>query len=241
MINFAHRGVSSIYPENTIAAFKEAINIKCDGIELDVHKSRDNKLVIIHDEDIKRTYIGKGLIKDFTLEELRTFKNRENNIVDNNEDRIPTLDEVLELIKDRKIILNIELKTDVIHYKDIEKDVLDMINKYKIKDRVIISSFNHNSLKICRELDKDIKLGALYDKNINNVVQYARELSFNAIHPEVTLISKELINEAHKNDIKVNVYTVDYKFIMKRLINMGVDGIFTNKPQVLKKVLEEMK
>ena len=76
MINFAHRGASAIYPENTILAFKKAIEINSDGIELDVHKSKDNKLVVIHDEDIRRTYDGEGLVQNFTLEELKRFKNK---------------------------------------------------------------------------------------------------------------------------------------------------------------------
>ena len=239
MINFAHRGASAIYPENTILAFKKAIEINSDGIELDVHKSKDNKLVVIHDEDIRRTYDGEGLVQNFTLEELKRFKNKSKDYSENIECRIPTLEEVLKLIKDTRIILNIELKTDEIHYFNIEEDVLNLINKYGIKNRVIISSFNHESLKICRSLDSEIKLGVLYDKKIENVISYAKDLKANAIHPDVTLVNKELIEEAHRNNVKVNTYTVDCKEIMKNLYSLGVDGVFTNKPDLLKKVIKE--
>ena len=241
MINFAHRGASYHYPENTILAFSEAIKMGCSGIELDVHKSKDNKLVVIHDENIQRTYLGNGLVKDFTVEQLKSFKCIDKRFIDDERCKIPTLEEVLELIKDTKLLLNIELKTDEIEYEGIEEDVLKLIYKYNIKDRVIISSFNHDSLKKCRELDSEIKLGALYSKDIDNVVEYAKNIKVNALHPKVTLISKELVDKAHENNLSVNVYTVDYKIVMKKLINMNIDGIFTNKPDVLSKILDSKK
>ena len=94
MINFAHRGASKYFPENTILAFKEAIKTGATGIELDVHKTKDNILVVIHDEDIQRTFKGKGLVKDMTLKELRSFKCRNINFEENLECRLPTLEDV---------------------------------------------------------------------------------------------------------------------------------------------------
>lgn len=240
MINFAHRGASSVYPENTILAFKEAISLGCDGIELDVHKSKDNVIVVIHDEDIRRTFRGKGLVKDYTLEELRSFKCRQRDFRENQECLIPTLEEVLQLIKNNNVFLNIELKTDVIHYENIEEDVINLVKKYNLKDKVLISSFNHKSLEICKKIDKEIEVGALYSKRIKNVIDYAKLLKFDAIHPKFALISKELIDEAHNNGIKVNVYTVNKESRMKRLISFNADGIFTDYTSILKSVKEEM-
>lgn len=240
MINFAHRGASSLYPENTILAFKEAINLGCDGIELDVHKSKDNVLVVIHDEDIKRTHKGKGLVKDYTLEELIKFKCRKKEFEDSELCRIPTLEEVIQLIVDTNIVLNIELKTDVIHYDKIEEEVINLVKKYGLKNRVLISSFNHKSLEICKSIDSEIQVGVLYSKRIKNVVEYAKSLKVNAIHPKATLISKEIIDEAHNNGIKVNVYTVNKERLMKKLIDFKADGIFTDYTSILKSVKEEM-
>lgn len=240
MINFAHRGASSRYPENTMLALREAISLGCDGIELDVHKSKDNMVVVIHDENIKRTFKGRGLIKNYTLDELKKFKCRKRGFEDNEQCLIPTLDEVLQLIMDKNIYLNIELKTDVIHYKNIEEDVINLVKKYNLKKRVIISSFNHRSLKICKSIDSDIQVGALYSREIKRVIDYAKTLQLDAIHPKLSLISKELIDEAHNNGIKVNVYTVNKVNEMKKLINYNVDGIFTDYTDVLKEVKEEM-
>ena len=204
MINFAHRGASKYYPENTILAIKEGIKTKAAGLEIDVHKSKDNKLVVIHDEDIERTFIGKGLVKDYTLQELKSFKCRNKNFEDNLECRIPTLEEVLELVKESNIILNIELKTDEIHYDGIERDVIDLVNKYNLKNRIILSSFNHESIRICREIDSKIKTGLLYSKPIEDVVNYAKSFGANAIHPDIRLVSEGLIREAKKNNIEVS-------------------------------------
>lgn len=237
MINFAHRGASKYFPENTILAFKEAIKTGATGIELDVHKTKDNILVVIHDEDIQRTFKGKGLVKDMTLKELRSFKCRNINFEENLECRLPTLEDVLELIKDTNIILNIEIKTDKIHYEGIEKDVIDMINKYKLKEKVIISSFNHESIKICREIDDKIQIGLLYEKPIEDVIKYAKVLGVDAIHPDLRLVSEKLIIEAKENNIKVNVYTVNYPEYMKILIKAGVNGIITDYPDLLQEVI----
>ena len=107
MINFAHRGASGDYPENTLLAFEEGIKCGASGIELDVHKTKDNKIVVIHDEDIERTFKGKGLVKDFTLNELKEFNTRKELFKNFKTSKIPTLEEVLNLIKNSNVILNI--------------------------------------------------------------------------------------------------------------------------------------
>ena len=101
MINFAHRGASGDYPENTLLAFKEGIKRGGNGIELDVHKTKDSELVVIHDEDVERTMQSKGLIKDLTLAEIRQLKCKKALFANHEECRIPTLDEVLKLVKDQ--------------------------------------------------------------------------------------------------------------------------------------------
>ena len=237
MINFAHRGSSKYFPENTILSLKEGIKSGSNGLEIDVHKTKDNKLVVIHDEDIQRTFKGKGLVKNMTLEELRNFKCRNKNFEDNLECRIPTLSEVLDIIKDTNVILNIELKTDEIHYEDIEKDVIELVNRYGLKRQIILSSFNHESIRICREIDSEIETGLLYYKEIENVVQYAKKLGANAIHPDLRVVSEELIKEANENNIKVNIYTVNSPIYMRKLIKAGVNGIFTDYPDLLDEII----
>lgn len=236
MINFAHRGASNDYPENTILSLKEGIKSKANGLEIDVHKSKDNKLVVIHDEDVERTFIGRGLVKDFTLKELKALKNRKKLFRDNEECHIPTLKEVLDLIKDKNILLNIELKTDVIHYEGIEEDVVNLIKKYKIEDKIILSSFNHESIKKVK-LISNIKTGMLYENPINNIFEYAKSLGVEYIHPDLRLVNEELIKEAHKNNLKVNIFTVNNPMHMRMCIANKVDGVFTDYPELLSEIL----
>ena len=236
MINFAHRGASNDYPENTILSLKEGIKSGANGLEIDVHKSKDNKLVVIHDEDVERTFIGRGLVKDFTLKELKELKNRKKLFRDNKECHIPTLEEVLDLIKDKDILLNIELKTDVIRYEGIEEDVVNLIKKYKIQDKIILSSFNHQSIKKVK-LISNIKTGMLYEKPIDNIFEYAKALGVEYIHPDLRLVNEELIKEAHKNNLKVNIFTVNNPIYMRMCIANKVDGVFTDYPQLLNEIL----
>lgn len=240
MINFAHRGESSDYPENTILSLREGIKSGAKGLEIDVHKSKDNKLVVIHDEDIERTFVGRGLVKDFTLEELKSFKNRKKLFRDNEECHIPTLEEVLDLIKDIDIdiLLNIELKTDVIQYLGIEEDVINLIKSYGVEDKIIVSSFNHESIKKVKSIS-NIKTGILYESPIINIVEYAKSLGAYAIHPDIRLVSEELIKEAHENNLKINIFTVNNPMHMRLLIKNKVDGAFTDYPELLDEILKE--
>ncbi|MGL4772729.1 MAG: glycerophosphodiester phosphodiesterase [Clostridium sp.] len=236
MINFAHRGASGYYPENTILAIKEGIKCGATGLEIDVHKTKDGEIVVIHDEDVKRTFHGNGLIRNYTLSELKSLENK-NPRFNDFECNIPTLEEVILLIKDREILLNIELKTDEIHYEGIEDDVIKIIKRHGIEERVILSSFNHESIKISKEIYRNIKTGALYHYEIENVIEYAKELGADAIHPSGTLVTKELIEEAHKNNLMVNIYTVNEIKDMKTLLDLNVDGVFTDYPDRLKSIL----
>jgi len=158
---FAHRGFSGKYPENTMLAFEKAVEIGVDGIEMDVHLTKDNELVIIHDEDIRRTCNGEGLVKDMTLEELKKFDASATYTGVYGINPIPTLREYFELVKDTEIITNIELKTGIFEYPTIEKRVIDMIYEYGLQDKIILSSFNHFTVKRCEEHAPEIKRGFL--------------------------------------------------------------------------------
>ncbi len=240
MIIFAHRGYSGEYPENTILAFEEALKAGATGIELDVHKTKDGKLAVIHDESIDRTFLGEGLVKDYDLRDLKKLDNRNEKFRDNIDSIIGTLEEVILLISFRdNFTLNIELKTDVIHYDGIEKDVLEMLDSYDMIDNTIISSFNHKSLKICKEINKNIRTAALYSEPIDDIVNYARDLGVYAIHPDYKFVNEELVKKCHENNILVNTYTVNKKEDIQRLINQGVDGIITDYPNIALEVLNK--
>ena len=150
--NFAHRGFSGKYPENTILAFKKAIEAGAQGIELDVQLTKDGEIVIIHDETIDRTTDGKCEVISYTYEELKKFDASYIYRGQMGFNKIPTLREYFELIKDTDIVTNIELKTGINEYLGIEKKVWDMICEFNLADRIIISSFNHYSILRMKEI-----------------------------------------------------------------------------------------
>lgn len=142
---FGHRGASAYAPENTLPAFALAIEQGADGVELDVHLTRDNELVVIHDEDVRRTTNGTGLVKDYTLAELQALC-ADNGMSGFAEARIPTLQQVLDLIKPSNLLVNIELKTGILWYDGIEEKALHLVEQMGMQERVIWSSFNHYSV-----------------------------------------------------------------------------------------------
>src|SRR5574344_1661115 len=144
--NFGHRGYSGKYPENTRLSFSKAIEAGADDIELDVQLSKDNKIVICHDETVNRTTNGSGRIKDKTLSELQSLDASYTYTGQMGINRIPTLEEYFELVKDLPVITNIEMKTGKYEYLPMEKMVYDMICRYNLQQKVIISSFNHYTI-----------------------------------------------------------------------------------------------
>ena len=140
---------SGKYPENTMLAFQKAYEAGCDGIELDVHLTKDNVMVIIHDEDIKRTTNGSGLVKDFTFEELRKFDASASFVGQYGFNPIPSFEEYVAWVKDLDIITNIEIKNGVYYYEGLEEALIDIVRKNHLEDKIIFSSFNNASVMKC--------------------------------------------------------------------------------------------
>lgn len=238
--NFAHRGFSGNYPENTMLAFRKAIEAGADGIELDVHFSKDKELVIIHDELLDRTTDSTGLVSDYTLEELKkvdaSFKFK--GMYGKNE--IPTLREYFELVKDLPdFVTNIELKTGVNEYHGIEKAVLEMIDEYSLRDRIIISSFNHFSVMRFKALAPEMKCGFLEESWIINMGAYTKSHAIECVHPIFCNLTDECYKEMRDAGLEINTWTVNEKEDMRRLIDMGVEIIIGNYPDRAKEVLSE--
>lgn len=227
---FAHRGFSGKYPENTMLAFQKAVEIGVDGIELDVHLTKDNVLVIIHDEDIKRTCDGEGLIRDFTYEELKRFDASATfrGVYDFN--GIPTLREYFELVKDTDVITNIELKTGIFEYPTIEKRVIDMISEYGLEDKIILSSFNHYTILRCQEIAPHIKRGFLSESWLINYGAYTKAGGAQCCHPIHFFLTQETVKEMHDAGCEINTWTVNEYDDIKRLAALGVDSLIGNFP-----------
>ena len=236
-LNIAHRGLSGLYPENTMLAFEKAIEVGCDGIETDVQLTKDGVAIICHDEELDRTTTGKGLLCNYTYDELMQL---DAGIKFGEEFRglkLPTLEEFLAYVCDKDIIINLEIKNSIIHYENIEDITYSLIKKYNMQDKVIVSTFDHYSIKKCLRLDKNIKTGVLYWDCIYEPYNYVNMLGADALHPEYHSVTKEIVEKAHGNYLDVNVYTVNSKEDMKKMINLGVDGIITNYPNILKELL----
>lgn len=238
---WAHRGASGYAPENTLEAFKLAVDMEADGIELDVQLSKDGELVVIHDEEIDRTSNGKGFVKDYTLKELKKFNfNNSNSNYDNA--KIPTLREVFELLKSTEMIINVELKTGVFFYEGIEEKVLSLAKEMKMEDRIIYSSFNHYSVKKIKELDKNAKIGLLYCDGWIDVVGYAKRLEAYALHPwSCNLKYDNIIEKCKEEDIKLHVWTVNDEKEMKYLYDNNIEAIITNYPDKAKRIINNGK
>lgn len=234
---FAHRGFSGKYPENTMLAFEKAVEIGVDGIELDVHLTKDNEIVIIHDEDIKRTTDGEGLVKDMTLEELRRFDASATFRGQYGFCGIPTLREYFELVKDTPIITNIELKTGVYEYHTIEQRVIDMVREFGLSDKIIFSSFNHFTVKRCEEIAPEIKRGFLTGDWLYDFGKYTAERNVQCCHPWHVSLSEETVKEMHEAGCEINTWTVNEYEDIKKLSAWGVDSLIGNFPDRMIEVL----
>ena len=234
---FAHRGFSGKYPENTMLAFEKAVEIGVDGIELDVHLTKDNEIVIIHDEDIKRTCDGEGLVKDMTLEELRKFDASATFRGQYGFCGIPTLREYFELVKDTPIITNIELKTGVYEYHTIEQRVIDMVREFGLSDKIIFSSFNHFTVKRCEEIAPEIKRGFLTGDWLYDFGKYTAERNVQCCHPWHISLSEETVKEMHDAGCEINTWTVNEYEDIKKLSAWGVDSLIGNFPDRMIEVL----
>lgn len=236
---FAHRGYSSKYPENTLAAFKAAAKLKITGVELDVHLTKDRKIVVIHDEKINRTSNGKGYVKDMTLKELRKFDFGSWFHPKFQGEKIPTLAEVLDLLKDTHHKINIELKSDKFVYPGLEERVLQEVDQFQLRNRVIISSFDHEAVKRMGELAPDVETAPLFSYSILNMKWYRTLFPANALHVAYRAVRRRPVLEALKVGIPIRVYTINDKEQAKMLLHLGVAGIITDCPEELYEVLKK--
>lgn len=227
IFNIAHRGASGYELENTMRAFERAIELGCDGIETDVQLSKDGIPMLIHDETVDRTTTKSGYVKDFTCSELLDMG-------------IPSLEQLMILAKLTHIILNLELKNNIIPYKDLEEKVIGIIKKYHMQQSVILSSFNHESMVRCKQIDSSIMTGLLYVENLIHPEKYCKEVGADAIHPHYTSVNKQVVKAAHEKYIKVNVYTVNEEEVIENMVRVGVDMIITNYPDRVNKCLVGM-
>jgi glycerophosphoryl diester phosphodiesterase len=220
ILKIGHRGAKGYEPENTLISFEKAIQMGADGIELDVHLSVDGHLMVIHDETVDRTTNGIGVVNQFTVQELKTFR-----INDTYE--IPTLEEVLDLVNQRCFV-NIELKN-----QDTAEKVVQIIEQYiSVKNwtqaHFIVSSFDWNALQHVRFLNEDIRIGVLTETDLDLAISFARFIKAEALHPDFQLLTKEHTTKIQAKGILVFPWTVNDKEDIQKIKSFKVDGIITD-------------
>ncbi|MCI0765304.1 glycerophosphodiester phosphodiesterase [Bacillus sp. TL12] len=227
---FAHRGVKGTHPENTMIAFQEAERVGAHGIELDVHLAKDGELVVIHDETVDRTTNGIGLVSEKTVAELQALDAGSHKDPSFHQAKILTLREVLIWLSTTNLELNIELKTDVIHYPGIEERVVDLVREYHLSNQIIFSSFNHDSVSLLAELAPGIPRAILYDEPIADPIAEAKKREATGLHPNFQLLTKEFVQTAQQQGYVFRPYTINEYKDLQTMIDYGVDVIITDWP-----------
>ena len=234
-----HRGVPHLAPENTMTSFRLALEKGADGLETDIQMTKDGELVLIHDETLERTTNGQGLVAAHTLKELLALDAGSRFSPDFKGEKIPTLRELLEFVSGRDILINIEIKSGVVLYPGIEKKLVDMLREFKLRETVIISSFNHYALLACKELDAGLKTGILYMAGLVDPWVYAKRIGADALHPLFYSVRPETIGGMHESGLLINPWTVDEPKAMRGMTALGVSGIITNYCDVLRSIKDE--
>jgi len=225
ILNIGHRGAKGHLAENTLASFQKAIDMGVDGIELDVHLSKDGAIIVIHDETIDRTTDGKGVVADLSLDVLKTYR------IDH-QFAIPTLAEVFDLA-DRKCLINIELKA-----RETAKPVVDLIERYVVEKGwqytdFLISSFDWVALEKVREWHDEIPLGVLTSTDLDLAANFAKILKAETIHPYFHLLTAENTLAMQQQNLKIFSWTINEFEDLQRIKSFGVDGIITDFPDQL--------
>jgi glycerophosphoryl diester phosphodiesterase len=220
-----HRGCAGIEPENTMRAFKRAMDLGVDFIELDVRKSRDKKLVVIHDDEVDRTTNGNGSVRDLTFEEIRKLDAGKG-------EKIPSLEEAIDLLKKGKQRIAIEIKEP-----DTLDEILKIVMEEGLSSKVIIVSFWHNVLTRIKEIEPELKTGAIFVGRPVDAVSLAKTAQSELLCLKHKYIDEEVVVECHENDIGVNAWVVNEIEDIGRVMELGVDIISSDYPD---RVLEEL-
>ncbi|MCC6299178.1 MAG: glycerophosphodiester phosphodiesterase [Anaerolineales bacterium] len=250
----AHQGGDGVWPGDTMFAFENAVHIGSDVLEMDAHITKDGQIVLMHDEEVDRTTDGSGLIEEMTLAELKqldaaydwsndegkSFPYRGQGI------QVPTLDEVFESFPNMRYVIEIKLTEN-----PIDKPLCDLIRKFNMQDKVLVGSFHDEAMKNFRATCPEVATSAASDEVRNYVLLGKAFLwgfylpKFQTVQPPwnpedslgIQIMTERFIRESHAKHIRVEPWTVDNPDLMKRYIEWGVDGIITDRPDLLVEIL----
>lgn len=230
----AHRGASGLAPENTMAAFALAVDMGAKAFELDVHRSKDGELAVIHDDDFKRVAGRRDQVRDLAWAEIARIDVGSWFDKKFSGERVPSLGEVLKLSSGRQTV-HVELKAGSDVYPGIEVAVLGLIGRLKAWEWTVISSFDHKALRRTRELEPRARLG--YLRGLTSpplALKETSELSAESLHISLRQVNAAQVRAARAQGLKVFVYTVNDAQDVPRLERLGIDSIFSNYPHLLR-------
>lgn len=240
----AHRGGAKLAPENTLAAFRQALSLGVDMIEIDVVLSKDSAIIVIHDDRIDRTTNGKGIVKEMMLEELKKYDAGSWFDDKFKGESIPTLEEVFATINGRAILL-IEIKGGDEKYPGLERKIVQTIHKYQANHWVIVQSFNEKSVLRVKEMDSSIPTYYLLGGNFaafysNLKTSDASSLPYDGIAVRHSLIDSSQVASIKKVGYDLFVWTVNETEDMQRLMTLDLDGIITDSPDRLQELINKL-
>lgn len=219
-----HRGAKGEYPENTLGSFKYAFSHNVQAIELDVHASLDGAIVVIHDDTLERTTNGSGLVKNKTLDELKKLDAGQG-------EQIPTLEEVIYLLKDHPHIeCQVELKVE-----GIEKDVIELVTRHQMQQQMSLISFNHRSLLKAKEINPKIKTYPLMYGLPTDPCILTNPIQADGVSLSIHTIDEKFIKDAHQAGLKVTVWNVNNQEDFQKFKNWQVDYMGTDYPSKIGK------
>lgn len=223
-----HRGASGLAPENTLAAFRKAIDLRLDAIEFDVQRSIDGYLVVFHDTELDRLTNGKGLLRERTLASLKALDVGSWFGKEFKDERIPTLHELFNLMRDNNLLLYLEMK-DPAFFPNMEDEIAALIQEYGFVERCCVRSFDHDSLHRLHRVAPEIPISELWYTKFPD----AEETTYPTLNMMYGLCDASHMAAAHARGQKVTCWTVNELDDAKNLIAMGVDGLTTDYPDRL--------
>ena len=237
-LNIAHRGASALAPENTMAAFEKAVELGADAIELDLHISRDGELVVIHDDTLDRTTDGQGPVHARSLQELKQLEAGRWFGERFADQRLPTLAEVLDRFAG-KVLLALEVKGGSAFFCGIEERVVSVLHEHQVIERVAVASFDHHALLRLKALEPSLRTAALLVGRPVSIPVIAAACKADAMAMEFCLITKTEVDACRAAGLQCVVWVVNEPARMRSFIDLGVDGIITDRPDLLRQALAE--
>jgi glycerophosphoryl diester phosphodiesterase len=233
----AHRGASGYAPENTLASMQEAINMKADFAELDVQETADGEIVLLHDDELKRTTGSSKNLWEMNYEDVKSLDAGSWFGEKYKGEPLPRLSDVINLVRG-KIKLNIELKNNG-HEKELVDRTVKVVQNSNFSNECFFTSFDYPKIRRVKEINPALKVGLIFKRMPDSINVFTADIQLLSVH--YSLVDSEFVKKAKENGKEVHVWTVNDEIEMKRLIDLGVTSIITNYPDKLKKVLDECK